>query len=235
MPPPVCLPRTFADLLQIASLQDKFNLPYGFLFQGQAYEGLVTVACEFFWGSGGRIFDEAGNLVLDSPENRQALQFLVDLIYVHKVSPLAVTTFLEEDCRHAFEQGSAVAMHNWPYAYVIMNEPGSRVAGKFALLPPPHGPGGRSHLCLGRRRPGDQCLFRHPRAAWQLLQFLLSRKISRSAPWPWACCRRSNPCITIRTCSPFLSWRSCARSSGRLGPARIPRYTALSVISCAFI
>ena len=120
-------PRTFADLLQIASLKDKFNLPYGFLFQGQAYEGLVTVACEFFWGSGGRIFDEAGNLVLDSPENRQALQFLVDLIYVHKVSPLAVTTFLEEDCRHAFEQGNAVAMRNWPYAYVIMNEPGSPV------------------------------------------------------------------------------------------------------------
>ena len=74
MPPLVCLPpRTFADLLQIASLKDKFNLPYGFLFQGQAYEGLVTVACEFFWGSGGRIFDEAGSLVLDSPENRARL------------------------------------------------------------------------------------------------------------------------------------------------------------------
>ena len=68
-------PRTFADLLQIASLKDKFNLPYGFLFQGQAYEGLVTVACEFFWGSGGRIFDEAGSLVLDSPENRRLCNF----------------------------------------------------------------------------------------------------------------------------------------------------------------
>jgi multiple sugar transport system substrate-binding protein len=167
-------PRTFADLLQIASLKEKFNLPYGFLFQGQAYEGLVTVACEFFWGNGGRIFDDAGNLVLDSPQNRRALQFLVDLIYVHQVSPLAVTTFLEEDCRHAFEQGNAVAMRNWPYAYVIMNEPGSRVAGKFALLPPPHGPGGSSTSAFGGGVLGINAFSRHPRAAWQLLQFLLS-------------------------------------------------------------
>ena len=120
-------------------------------------------------------FDEAGSLVLDSPENRRAaLQFLVNLIYVHKVSPLAVTTFLEEDCRHAFEQGNAVAMRNWPYAYVIMNEPGSGVAGKFALLPPPHGPGGRSTSAFGGGVLGINAFSHHPRAAWQLLQFLLS-------------------------------------------------------------
>ena len=167
-------PRTFADLLQMASLKDKFNLPYGFLFQGQAYEGLVTVACEFFWGNGGRIFDDAGNLVLDSPENRQALQFLVDLIYLHGVSPLAVTTFLEEDCRHAFEQGSAVAMRNWPYAYTVMNQPGSPIQGKFAVLPPPHGPRGRATSAFGGGVLGINAFSRHPEAAWELLRFLLT-------------------------------------------------------------
>ena len=40
-------PRTFADLLKIASLKDKFNLPYGFLFQGQAYEGLSPSPTSF--------------------------------------------------------------------------------------------------------------------------------------------------------------------------------------------
>jgi len=41
------LPRTFADLLAVRGLKEKFGLPYGFIFPGQAYEGLVCVLCEF--------------------------------------------------------------------------------------------------------------------------------------------------------------------------------------------
>ena len=115
-----------------------------------------------------------GTSSLTAPKTVQALQFLVDLIYLHGVSPLAVTTFLEEDCRHAFEQGSAVAMRNWPYACTVMNEPGSPVKGKFALLPPPHGPRGRSTSAFGGGVLGINAFSRHPQAAWELLRFLLA-------------------------------------------------------------
>ena len=142
-------------------------------FPGQAYEGLVCVFLEFIWSNGGRIFDDQGRLVLDSPQNREALETLVNLIYRDGVSPLAVTTFIEEDCRHAFQQGYAVLMYNWPYAYSLMNQPGSPVKGKFALLPLVHGLKGHSTSCFGGGNLGVNAFSRHPEAAWKLIHFLL--------------------------------------------------------------
>ncbi len=174
-------PRTFADLLAVGNLKERFGLPYGLIFPGQAYEGLVCVLLEFMWSNGGHIFDDRGRLVLDSPQNREALHTLVNLIYRDGVSPLAVTTFMEEDCRHAFEQGYAALMYNWPYAYALMNQPGSPVQGKFGLLPVVHGPEGRSTSCFGGGNLGINAYSRHPEAAWKLVHFLLQRENRQAA------------------------------------------------------
>lgn len=174
-------PRTFADLLAVRGLQEKFGLPYGFIFPGQAYEGLVCVLLEFLWSNGGRLFDEKGRLVLDSPQNREALATLVNCIYRDGVSPLAVTTFMEEDCRHAFQQGYAVLMRNWPYAYSLLNQPDSPVRHKFALLPLVHGPQGQPTSCFGGANLGINAFSRHPEAAWKLIHFLLQPKIRKDA------------------------------------------------------
>jgi multiple sugar transport system substrate-binding protein len=174
-------PRTFADLLAVRGIKDRFGLPYGFIFPGQAYEGLVCVLLEFIWSNGGRIFDDQGRLVLDSPQNREALTTLVNLVYRDGVSPLAVTSFMEEDCRHAFEQGYAVLMRNWPYACSLMNQPGSQVLGKFALLPVVHGPKGQSTSCFGGGNLGINAFSRHPEAAWKLVHFLLQRENRQAA------------------------------------------------------
>jgi multiple sugar transport system substrate-binding protein len=174
-------PRTFADLMAVRGLKDRFGLPYGFIFPGQPYEGLVCVFLEFIWSNGGRIFDDQGRLVLDSPQNREALTTLVNLIYRDGVTPLAVTTFMEEDCRHAFEQGYAVLMRNWPYACALMNQPGSPVQGKFALLPVVHGPQEQSTSCFGGGNLGINAFSRHPEAAWKLVQFLLQPENRKAA------------------------------------------------------
>ena len=174
-------PRTFADLLAVRGLKDRFGLPYGFIFPGQAYEGLVCVLLEFIWSNGGRIFDDQGRLVLDSPRNREALTTLVNLVYRDGVSPLAVTTFMEEDCRHAFQQGYAVLMRNWPYACSLMNQLESPVKGKFGLLPMVHGPQGESRSCFGGGNLGINAFSRHPEAAWKLVHFLLQRENRKAA------------------------------------------------------
>jgi multiple sugar transport system substrate-binding protein len=147
-------PRTFADLLAVRGVKDS---------------------------NGGRIFDDQGRLVLDSSQNREALTTLVNLVYRDGVSPLAVTTFMEEDCRHAFEQGYAVLMSNWPYACSLMNQPGSKVLGKFALLPVVHGPQGQSTSCFGVGNLGINAFSRHPEAAWKLVHFLLQRENRKAA------------------------------------------------------
>jgi multiple sugar transport system substrate-binding protein len=169
-------PRTFTDLLKVRQLKDKFGLPYGFLFQGQTYEGLVCVALEFIWGNGGRIIDDEGRLALDSRRNREALETMVNLIYRDGISPMAVATFLEEDCRHAFEKGYALLMRNWPYAYPLLSQADSRVKGKFDVLPLVHGPDGKPTSCFGGGCLGINAFSRHPEAAWKLVQFLLTRE-----------------------------------------------------------
>jgi len=166
-------PRTLSDLAQITPLQKKFGLPYGFLFQGQSYEGLVCVVLEFLWGNGGEVFDDEGRLVIDSRQNREALTLLVDLIYREHVSPLAVTTFLEEDCRYAFQAGYAAAMRNWPYAYALMEQSGSQVKGKFAVLPPLHSRKARPVAVFGGGALGINAFSRYPDAAAKLVRFLL--------------------------------------------------------------
>jgi multiple sugar transport system substrate-binding protein len=172
----VAPPRTFADLLRVREIKEKFGLPYGFLFQGQTYEGLVCVVLEFMWSNGGGIFDQTGRLTLDQARNRAALQTLVNLIDRNQVSPLAVATFQEEDCRHAFAQGYAGLMRNWPYAYPLLNQAGSRVQGKFGVLSPVHGPDGKPTSCFGGGCLGINAFSRHPAAAWQLAHFLLARE-----------------------------------------------------------
>jgi multiple sugar transport system substrate-binding protein len=47
------------------------------------------------------------------------------------------------------------------------------VTGKFAVLPPPHGPGGNSTAVLGGGVLAVSAFSRHPRAVWELLHFLL--------------------------------------------------------------
>ncbi|MGH7961389.1 MAG: extracellular solute-binding protein, partial [Candidatus Binatia bacterium] len=54
-------PASFQDLSrQAAEVQDRAGLPFGFVWQGARYEGLVTVFLEHLGGFGGRILDQDG-------------------------------------------------------------------------------------------------------------------------------------------------------------------------------
>jgi multiple sugar transport system substrate-binding protein len=72
-------------------------------------------------------------------------------------------------------------MYNWPYAYALMNQPGSPVKGKVGLLPVVHGPLGQSTSCFGGGNLGINAYSRYPEAAWKLVHFLLQRKNRQAA------------------------------------------------------
>ncbi|HCI29496.1 MAG TPA: ABC transporter substrate-binding protein [Fervidobacterium sp.] len=144
-------PKTWDELVKIAqTITAKEKNMYGFVWQGARYEGLVCDFMEFLISYGGDVIDDTGKVVINSKASVDALQFMVDLIYKYKVSPQAVTTYMEEEARISFLNGQAVFMRNWPYAWSTLNDPKeSKVAGKVGVAPLPAGPAGRSAATLG--------------------------------------------------------------------------------------
>ena len=96
------------------------TIPFGFVWQGARYEGLVTVFLEQLGAFGGAILDTDGRVVVDSERAVDALTSMRDSIYVDQVVPTSVLTWQEEQARLAFQNGQAVFMRNWPYAYALL-------------------------------------------------------------------------------------------------------------------
>lgn len=136
-------PKTWNELIKIAKYiqeKERLNNPnfYGFVWQGAKYEGLICNVLEYFYSSGGSFFDNMGNFVINSRENKKALQLMVSLIHDHKISP--TNTYIdmkEEEVRKMFQDGNALFERNWPYARALHLNNDSFVKDKFniTLLP----------------------------------------------------------------------------------------------------
>jgi len=148
---------------------------YGIVWQGARYEGLITTFVEYLGAFGGRILDERGQVVLNRPEAVRALEFMRDELYGSRVAPLDVLTWHEEEGRFAFQNGNAVFMRNWPYAYEPMSDSAqSRVAGKYTVSPMPAAGGGVGHstAALGGGQLAINAFTETPDAAYRLIEYL---------------------------------------------------------------
>jgi multiple sugar transport system substrate-binding protein len=151
----------------------KARVPFGIAWMGARYEGLVTVFVEYLGGFGGEIMDDSMNVRVDAPEAVRALTFMRDQINRSRIAPNDVLTWHEEETRFAFQNGRAVFMRNWPYAYTAMADTAqSRVAGKYAVSPMPAAPGGRSTAALGGAQLAINRWTEHPEAAFRLVAFI---------------------------------------------------------------
>lgn len=172
-------PETWNKLIEIAkTVSRRHDNLYGFIWQGKQYEGLVCNVLEYFWSNDGDVFRD-GAVVLDSPQNIEALTFMRDLVVKYKVSPTLVTTAVEESTRHIFGNGKAVFMRNWPYAWNIFDSDGSLIKGKVGVAPLPAFFGKSSASTLGGWQLGINRYTRHPEAAERLLNFLTSKKTQK--------------------------------------------------------
>ena len=169
------VPREPASLDELVTFaqRGKDRVPFGIAWMGARYEGLVTVFVEYLGGFGGEIMDDSMNVRVDAPEAVRALTFMRDQINGSKIAPNDVLTWHEEETRFAFQNGRAVFMRNWPYAYAAMADTAqSRVAGKYAVSPMPAAPGGRPTAALGGAQLAINRWTEHPEAAFRLVAFI---------------------------------------------------------------
>jgi multiple sugar transport system substrate-binding protein len=124
----------------------------GFLFQGARIEALANFFFEVMWSDGGDILDAGGKVIIDNGKGLQALNFMLDLVRKHRVTPPGVTTLPTDDTRAAFQDGRFVFLRNWTYAYGLFQGEGSKVAGKVGIAPLPRGSAGSASTLGGWRR-----------------------------------------------------------------------------------
>jgi multiple sugar transport system substrate-binding protein len=148
----------------------------GIVYQGASYEGLTCDFLEIAFGAGGEVLSEDGTkAVIDSPENVKALQFMVDGVN-DGAAPKAVTTYMEEPSRRAFESGNATYMRNWPYAFALGNQ-AAKVKGKFEVSALPEFEGGQAASILGGHNLVISAFSENPGGALKLIDFLTGEKI----------------------------------------------------------
>lgn len=162
-------PRTWAELAS-----------RGFVFQGKQYEGLVCVFLEALRGFGGDLLDAAGRARVADGRGVAALTSLVDGIKSGAI-PKAVLTFQEEETRRAFQEGRALFMRNWPYAWRLMQAEGSPVRGKIGLAPLPPAPDGSPSGTLGGWHFGLSAYSKHPEEAWLVASYFASEEAQKLA------------------------------------------------------
>ncbi len=121
----------------------------GFVWQGNAYEGLTCDALEWQYSQdGGQIIDpDSGEVTVNNPEAIAAFERAA--AWVGGISPEAVTGYMEEDARGVWQGGNSAFMRNWPYAYANGQEEGSAIKDKFTVGVLPAGDGGQHAATLG--------------------------------------------------------------------------------------
>jgi trehalose/maltose transport system substrate-binding protein len=149
----------------------------GFVFQGNSYEGLTCDALEWIASSGGGHFIDNGKASIDNPEARQILDLFRSQIGV--TTPRGVTTYQEGETHTAFIDGNAAFMRNWPYAYSLAEAKGSKVAGKFAVAPLPHGPGHSGVATVGGWQLAVSKYSKHKDAAIEFVRYMTSKAVEK--------------------------------------------------------
>ncbi len=113
---------------------------WGFVWQGDRYEGLTCDALEWQVSQGGGvIIDPDKKITINNPQ--AAAAFDRARTWVGKISPPGVTTYKEEDSRGVWQAGNAAFMRNWPYAYSLGQAADSKIKDKFDVVPIPKGEG----------------------------------------------------------------------------------------------
>jgi trehalose/maltose transport system substrate-binding protein len=139
-------PTTWAELEEMAATiqegeRGEGNADFwGFVWQGNAYEGLTCDALEWqvSWG-GGEIVEPDGAISINNPQAAAAFDMAAG--WVDTISPPGVVSYQEEDARGVWQAGNAAFMRNWPYAYSLGNADDSAIKDTFDVIQLPMGEG----------------------------------------------------------------------------------------------
>jgi trehalose/maltose transport system substrate-binding protein len=121
---------------------------WGYVWQGNQYEGLTCDAVEWMVSEGaGSIVEPDGTISVNNPRTIAALERAKS--WIGTISPPNATELMEETARAIWHDGNAAFMRNWPYAYSLSNADDSKLKGLVDVAPLPKGASGQGAATLG--------------------------------------------------------------------------------------
>jgi trehalose/maltose transport system substrate-binding protein len=173
--PPTTWDQLKSDAEKIQAGERKSNSKfYGFVFQGNSYEGLTCDALEWIASSGGGTIVQNGKVTLNNPKAIAAIQRAAS--WVGTISPKDVTTYTETESNNYFDAGNAAMLRNWPYAYAIAQQT-PKIAGKVGTAALPHEGNGKSSGTVGGWQIGVSKYSKHQAAAAAWALYLTSKPV----------------------------------------------------------
>jgi multiple sugar transport system substrate-binding protein len=135
------VPTTWQQLeTESVTLVHSGAVKYGFVWEGDSYEGLTCDFMEYLTDAGGAATNNAfTQATLSSPASVKAITFMRSLI-TSGATPAAVTTFQEPQAMNTFGDGNAAFLRNWDYAYsaaTTASSGGKLTASQVGVAPLP--------------------------------------------------------------------------------------------------
>jgi multiple sugar transport system substrate-binding protein len=118
-------PKTWDELKEMAlKAKRDSGTKFGFVFQGDNYEGGVCNGSEFIWTHGGEILDpqDPTRVLVGQPEAVAGLTAYRSMVE-DGVAPESVSIYDENDTDGAFLRGDAIFERCWPYVYALTSDP----------------------------------------------------------------------------------------------------------------
>lgn len=226
------MPHTWDELLKACLKISSDAHFYGYLWQGKQYEGLVCNFVEFIGSNNGGIIDDAGKIIVDSEQNKIALDFMHDLIWKYRVSPQNThSELMEESSRHLFQQGKGLFLRNWTYVWELCQEDPS-MKGKVGVSQLPRFSDGKPSSVYGGWHLAINACSKNKKQAWRLIEFLTSPEAQKELAMnlSWAPTRHAlynDPELIQKL--PFLSIVELALKDVQIRP-NLPYYQWVSDI-----
>lgn len=179
------LPETWEELTNIAQIiQDGERAEgsgdfWGFVWQGNAYEGLTCNALEWVKSfGGGQIVEANGDISVNNPNTISAINMAKS--WVGTISPEGVLAHGSEQSRGIWQIGNAAFMRNWSYAYALGNGDDSPIKGEFGVAPlPTGGDSDFSAATLGGWNASVSKYSEHQEEAISLVMYLASAEVQK--------------------------------------------------------
>jgi len=148
---------------------------YGVTIAAKRHDAMTCEWLNYAWSFGGGIFDESGNLIMNTPKNVKALEYFVNL---EKYSPPGVSNNTWDELTTQMQQGIVAMQIQWnDCAPSVEDSEASKVAGKVGYTAIPVGESPVAHY--GAWSYYIPKAAKNPEAAWLLLQWVNTTEVQK--------------------------------------------------------